>query len=119
MESYAPSPDDMMNQNSSRVPTGMEQDVRADEDIIDQTGAEPAAADTELQRAPVEPPQAGQSTPVDDLASSIAYALDGSGRGETNPVSPQQGPIGPEHKPITEGTTGASLRDEEDNLKPD
>ena len=84
MESYAPNSDDMMNQNSSHVPTGMEQDIRADEEIIDQTTPSSAAADeTELQRAPVvEQPTAGDETPVDDLASSIAYALDGSGRGE-------------------------------------
>ena len=86
MESYAPNSDDMMNQNSSHVPTGMEQDIRADEEIIDQTTPSAAADETELQRAPIaEQPTAGDETPIDDLASSIAYALDGSGRGETNP----------------------------------
>ncbi len=83
MESYAPNSDDMMNQNSSRVPTGMEQDTGADEEIIDQTGFDGASKATELQAAPIEQPNAGEETPIDDLASSIAYALDGSGRSET------------------------------------
>jgi hypothetical protein len=116
MESYAPNSDDMMNRNSSHVPTGMERDVRADEDIIDQTGPEPASNDTAFQRAPIEQPEAGEETPVDDLASSIAYALDGSGRGEGNPLSAKQGPTGPAHKTVTEGVTGASLDEEEDDL---
>ena len=84
MESYAPSPDDMMNRNSSHVPTSMEQDTRADGEIIDQTSAAAAAEETELQSAPIEQPKAGEEIPIDDLASSIAYALDGSGRGETS-----------------------------------
>ena len=86
MESYAPNSDDRMNQNSSHVPTSMELDTRADGEIIDQTSSAPATDETELQPAPiVDQPAAGQETPIDDLASSIAYALDGSGRGETNP----------------------------------
>lgn len=85
MESYAPNSDDMMNQNSSRVPTGMEQDTGADEEIIDQTDSDVASEATELQPAPVEKPGPGNETPIDDLASSIAYALDGSGRGEAKP----------------------------------
>ena len=86
MESYAPNSDDMMNQNSSHVPTGMEQDIRADEEIIDQTTPSSAVDETELQRAPVvEQLTAGNETPTDDLASSIAYALDGSGRGGISP----------------------------------
>ncbi|TAE24598.1 MAG: hypothetical protein EAZ91_20265 [Cytophagales bacterium] len=82
MESYAPNPDDMMNRNSSHVPTGMEQDTRADEEIIDQTGSEPANEETDVQPAPIEQPRVGEETPVDDLASSIAYALDGSGKSD-------------------------------------
>ncbi len=85
MESYAPNPDDMMHQNSSHVPTGMEQDTRADGEIIDQTSSASSAEETELQSAPIEQSKAGEETTVDDLASSIAYALDGSGRGETKP----------------------------------
>lgn len=81
MESYARNSDDMMNQNSSHVPTGMELDTGADGEIIDQTSSASAAEETELQSAPIEQPSAGDETPIDDLASSIAYALDGSGRG--------------------------------------
>lgn len=84
MESYAPSPDDMMRQNSSHVPSAMDLDTRADEDIIDQTGTESANEETAIERAPIEQPNAGEATPVDDLASSIAYALDGSGRDESH-----------------------------------
>jgi len=84
VESYSPNPDDMMKQNSTNVPTGMEQDTHADEEIIDQTDSLPAN-DTTLQAAPIEQPKAGEETPIDNLASSIAYALDGSGRGEIKP----------------------------------
>ncbi len=115
MESYAPNSDDMMNQNSTRVPTGMEQDTRADEEIIDQTDSSPAD-DTELQPAPIEKPAVGQETPIDDLASSIAYALDGSGRGEIGGDQRSRESTDAEHKVITEGTTGAGLSEEEANL---
>lgn len=112
MESYAPNSDDMMSQNSSRVPTAMEQDTRADEEIIDQTGPEPADQDTQLQAAPIEQPRVGEETPIDDLANSIAYALDGSGLGNTSALAAPQGPEGPERKVVTEGVTGAGLKEE-------
>lgn len=116
MESYAPNSDDMMNQNSSHVPTGMERDTRADEEIIDQTSSSAAAEETELQSAPIEKPAVGQETPIDDLASSIAYALDGSGRGEIGVTQLSRSSANTEHKVITEGTTGAGLNEEEANL---
>ena len=57
--------DDMMNQNASHAPSGIEQDVRSDEEIIDQTTSAPVKEETELQQAPiVEQPTVGNETPL-------------------------------------------------------
>ena len=87
---------------SSRVPSGMDNDPNADEEVIDQQAGEeyPKAAEKPAKIAP------------DDLADSIAYALDGSGPGPMNEKPNVSG-----HKVITEGTTGAGLNDEEDALR--
>ena len=79
------------------VPSDMDSDPRADEEIIDQ------------QRGDNRPQPADGSaiTPI-DLADSIAYTLDGSGPG---PVNDTPNVLGREV--ITGGTTGAGL-DEED-----
>ena len=54
--------------------------------------------------------QADESAKIapDDLADSIAYALDGSGPGPVNAK-----PNVPGHSVITEGTTGSGLGEEE------
>ena len=59
------------------IPTGMETDPHADEEVIDQhtAGEYPEPVQPEGQPAKIVP---------DDLADSIAYALDGSGPGPTN-----------------------------------
>lgn len=87
--------------SSSRVPSDMETDPNADEEVIDQQSGEqyPRPA-----RAPKIAP--------DDLADSIAYALDGSGPGPANDKPTVSG-----HKVTHEGITGASLDDEEENLR--
>lgn len=78
------------------IPSAMELDTDADEEVIDQQG-------DKNYPSPVENP-----TPIDDLSNSIAYALDGSGPGPTG-----HEPMDVPRKPITEGITGASLEDEE------
>ncbi len=80
------------------IPTGMEHDPKADEEVIDQQDGEqyPEAV-------------AEKAETNDELANSIAYALDGSGPGPSN--SPVNGEA---HKVITEGVTGAGPEDEED-----
>ena len=94
--------------DSSQVPSGMDNDPNADEEIINQQAGE------EYPK-PVEEPDSnsGSSKIVpDNLADSIAYALDGSGPGPTNDTPNVSG-----HKIITEGITGASLEDEEDAMR--
>lgn len=92
MKNYAPDPDDLtIGRGSAIVPSSMEQDINADEEIINQQ------VDDTYPR------------PVDDLSNSIAYALDGSGPGPTG-FEPQD----VSRKVITEGITGANLQEEED-----
>lgn len=96
---------ELAGHGSAQVPTGMENDPNADEEIIDQQAGEqypePAvAADEPVKLSP------------DKLADSIAYALDGSGSGLTNDTPNVSG-----HKVITEGITGAGLDEEEENLE--
>ena len=59
------------------IPTGMETDPHADEEVISKSNAEdyPEPVQAEGESAKIAP---------DDLADSIAYALDGSGPGPTN-----------------------------------
>ncbi|WP_338868276.1 hypothetical protein WBJ53_17110 [Spirosoma sp. SC4-14] len=85
------------------VPSVMDNDPNADEEIIDQQAGE-------QYPKPVEQAGSGKITP-DDLADSIAYAIDGSGPGPMN-ETPNVAP----HKVITEGITGAGPEEEEKNL---
>ena len=73
----------------------MDSDPNADEEVINQNGAEqyPEPVRDDAESAKITP---------DDLADSIAYALDGSGPGPTNDT-----PTAPGHKVTTEGVTGA------------
>ena len=89
------------------IPTGMETDPTADREVINQRAGE-------QYPGPVEQPD--EQTPAkiapDNLADSIAYALDGSGPGPTNATPNVSG-----HKVITEGITGANLDEEADALR--
>ena len=87
------------------IPTDMETDPTADEEVIDQNtnSSSPQANYPE----PVQAPSEAKIAP-DDLAASIAYALDGSGPGPTNAK-----PNVPGHSVVTEGTTGSGLGEEE------
>lgn len=98
MKNYAPDPDDMtIGQESSTIPSAMEQDTHADEEVISQH-------ENALYPEPVDTP-----IPIDDLSNSIAYALDGSGPGPTG-----HEPMAMLRKPYTEETTSPRLEDEED-----
>ena len=99
--------------DSGQVPSGMDNDPNADEEIIDQQAGGPSLRD-EYPKPVQEPPQDSGSSKIvpDNLADSIAYALDGSGPGPTNDTPNVSG-----HKVITEGITGAGLDDEEDAMR--
>lgn len=92
--------------SADAVPSGMDNDPRADEEVIDQR------TDASTPPDPYPKPADAPKIVPDDLADSIAYALDGSGPGPTNDVPNVSG-----HKVITEGITGAGLDDEEDALR--
>lgn len=110
MNTYADDPNDLKN-----VPTGMENDPEADEQIIDQTEGAPKSYPDALAPSGLERPQAGEETPMDDLANALAYAIDGGGTGLAGapPVAPRVGDV---QKIKTEGITGASEEDEAQNL---
>lgn len=106
---------DPADAGSARVPSVMDNDPNADEEVIDQQTGEhypkPVSQLAEYESI------GEKSTPVasiapGDLADSIAYALDGSGPGPTNETPDVAG-----QKPITEGITGAGPGEEEDELK--
>lgn len=86
------------------VPSGLDNDPNADEEIINQ---QRDSKNTDLELAD------SDQAPIaaDSLSDNIAYALDGSGPGPTG-AKPQVG----ESKPVTEGITGAGPKDEEENL---
>ncbi|WP_128543989.1 hypothetical protein [Larkinella soli] len=95
------------------VPSGMDNDPNADEEIIDQTAVTPSSEETELEandQAVGRIPSQQTSDPSSDefLSEKIAYALAGA-----------EPPIGdPEPRKVThEGITGASPEDEEEALK--
>lgn len=103
------------------VPSGMDNDPRADEEIIDQTTETDGGSDTKLRFSDrVERPARPAETPglipalsddpaTDDrLSEKLAYALAGA-----------EPPVGePEPRKVThEGVTGASLEDEERDLR--
>lgn len=105
MRFLAPDPNDLSG-SSAQVPTGMENDPHADETVINQQAGEQYPHPVEE-----EPAQSGKIAP-DNLADSIAYALDGSGPGPTSDTPNVPG----EHKVITEGITGAGLDEEADAM---
>ncbi|WP_234733834.1 hypothetical protein [Tellurirhabdus bombi] len=99
----------------SAVPSGMDHDPKADEEIIDQTRPDDQTNKDETELKPSEPvgripsQTADDPTQDTDLSTKIAYALDGT---EFSPAEAEPG-----HKTKTEGITGASLAEEEANLK--
>lgn len=97
------------NDNDERplrnVPSGLDNDPNADEEIINQ---QRDSKNTDLELADSEQAPITAS----NLSDNIAYALDGSGPGPTG-AQPQVD----EHKPVSEGVTGAGPEDEEENLK--
>ncbi len=101
-----PDSSDSISNSSAYVPTGMENDPNADEEVINQQ-------DGEEYPNPVLAADDPANLPPDKLADSIAYALDGSGSGLTNDTPNVAGG----HKVITEGVTGAGLDEEEENLE--
>lgn len=96
------------NDNGGRplrdVPSGLDNDPNADEEIINQQRDKTA---TNLELADID------QAPIaaDNLSDNLAYALDGSGPGPTG-AKPQV----EDHKPISEGITGAGPEEEEANL---
>ncbi len=111
MESLPNNPKDLSN-----VPTGMESDPGADEQVIDQTGESTSGLPEDVNPSGLEKPTAEEGTsPGDDLANALAYALDGSGTGMAG-APPAAPPVGDPQKITSEGVTGAGPEDEEENL---
>ncbi|ARK09112.1 hypothetical protein A6C57_01590 [Fibrella sp. ES10-3-2-2] len=111
MESPQSDSNDLRN-----VPTGMENDPNADEQVINQTGEYTTNVPEDINPSGLEKPTAEEGTePLDDLANALAYALDGSGTGIAGapPVAPS---VGEPQKVTTQGTTGARPDDEEADL---
>ncbi|RYF63758.1 MAG: hypothetical protein EOO39_27945 [Cytophagaceae bacterium] len=103
----------------SNVPTGMESDPNADEQVIDQTRDEATNVPEDVNPSGLEKPTAEEGTgPEDDLANALAYALDGSGTGMAGapPAAPS---VGDPQKLTSEGTTGAGPEEEDDQLNGD
>ncbi|GAB4013456.1 hypothetical protein GCM10028808_32610 [Spirosoma migulaei] len=111
MRHFMLNPSELTGGDSSRVQTGMENDPNADEEVIDQRDGlspqesypEPVSSD-QIESSDAQPAKIAP----DDLADSIAYALDGSGPGPTNAKPNVSG-----HDVITEGTSGAGPEEEE------
>lgn len=97
-----PNLSELTGADSSRVPTGMENDPTADEEVISQKD------DADYPHLVEEQPAKEAKIAPDNLADSIAYALDGSGPGPTNAKPNVSG-----HDVITEGTSGAGPEEEE------
>lgn len=106
MRYFSPDPSELTSSDSSLVPTGMENDPNADEEVIDQEAGEqyPESVKEEESQSDDTPAKLAP----DNLADSIAYALDGTGPGPMNEKPNVSG-----HDVITEGTTGAGPEEEE------
>jgi len=108
MRYYSPDPSDSSTgtTDSSRVPSVMDNDPGADEQVINQQAGEQYPKDVET------PADTPARIAPDELADSIAYAIDGSGPGPTNDKPNVSG-----HKTVSEGITGAGPDEEEDALR--
>lgn len=104
MRYFMSDPSELTGNDSSQwsvatVPTGMDTDPNADETVINQQAGE------EYPK-PVEEDSSAKLT-ADNLADSIAYALDGSGPG---PMGEKPNVSG--HDVITEGSAGTGPEEE-------
>jgi hypothetical protein len=111
MHYFMPDPSELTGGDFDQRPVGiipsvMDNDPNADEEVIDQQAGEEYPHSVEEQ-----PAKEAKLTP-DNLAESIAYALDGSGPGPTNAKPNVSG-----NKVITEGITGAGPEEEEEALR--
>lgn len=97
---------DSSYRSADAVPTGMENDPNADEEVIDQDAGEQYPKSVKKEEHSPEDIQAKLTS--DNLADSIAYALDGTGPGPMNEKPNVSG-----HDVITEGTSGAGPEEEE------
>ncbi|GAB3981842.1 hypothetical protein GCM10028806_52310 [Spirosoma terrae] len=91
MRQLTPDIVDTSGKSSSQVPSVMDNDPNADEEIINQQVGEqyPKAVEQPAELAKISP---------DNLADSIAYAIDGSGPGITNDT-----PNAAAHSVVAEG----------------
>lgn len=112
MRFFSPDTNELNSGSSSRVPTGMENDPHADETIINQQAGEQYPKPVEEPANLIDSDAPAAKIAPDDLADSIAYAIDGSGPGPTHDHPNVSG-----HKTITEGITGAGLDDEEEAMR--
>jgi|GEM_PF-1969645 len=98
----------------SSIPSGMDNDPNADEQIIDQTSPRPSAEENDLspptdKTTGLIPSQQTDDPASDDrLSEKIAYALAGA-----EPPTIDESP----RKVTHEGMTGASLEDEADRFR--
>ena len=111
MRYFSPDPSELTSSGSSRqsasaVPTGMENDPNADEEVINQEAGEQYPESVRKEEHPSDDTPAKLAP--DNLADSIAYALDGTGPGPMNEKPNVSG-----HDVITEGTSGAGPEEEE------
>ena len=105
MRYFSPDSDELTG-----IPSGMDNDPHADEEVVNQQSGDSSAQD-EYPKAVEKSPEPAKIAP-DNLADSIAYALDGSGPGPTNDRPNVSG-----HKVISEGITGAGPEDEEEAIQ--
>ncbi|GAB4037151.1 hypothetical protein [Spirosoma gilvum] len=111
MRHFMPNSSDLNGGASSQrpvntVPSVMDNDPNADEEIINQQTGEDYPKPVETDQATSETTQSAKIAP-DDLADSIAYALDGSGPGPTGAKPNVSG-----HDVITEGSAGTGPDEE-------
>ena len=105
MRYFSPDSDELTG-----IPSGMDNDPNADEEVINQQHDD-SSAPTDYPKPVGKSPESAKIVP-DNLADSIAYALDGSGPGPTNDRPNVSG-----HKVTSEGITGGGPEDEEDALR--
>ncbi|GAB3998712.1 hypothetical protein GCM10028807_47150 [Spirosoma daeguense] len=97
---------DSSNRSVDTVPSGLDNDPEADEEVIDQQAGEQYPKPVEQ----TDSEQKETEKSPDKLAESIAYALDGTGPGPTNDTPNVSG-----HDVIFEGSSGTGT-DEEKTL---
>ncbi|OIN61013.1 hypothetical protein [Arsenicibacter rosenii] len=96
MKTYSPDTGNTTgNDQLTNIPSGLDHDPKADEEVIDQ------------QAGQQQPEAVQQTADNDDLANSIAYALDGSGPGPSSPGPSSDSTVtGIPHEVVIEGSSG-------------